>query len=186
MKTQLQDYIKVYSDFIPKELCIKTIQELDQANFKLHTYYSAENKSFNSYEQDLSISYEKVFSYNELMKISFNGIYKYIAELKFPWFNSWNEYSLIRFNKYDVNTQMQLHCDHIHSLFEGKNKGIPFLSCVGALNDDYEGGEFIMFENTKIDLKQGDFLIFPSCFLYPHRVNKITKGVRHTFVTWAY
>ena len=40
---------------------------------------------------------------------------------------------------------MAEHCDHISSLFDGQIKGIPMLSVVGQLNDNFEGGEFVMF-----------------------------------------
>ena len=73
---------------------------------------------------------------------------RYIDELQdmtkvgpkvYEWFGGWNGYSELRFNKYDETTQMKLHCDHIHSMFDGTRKGIPALSLLGCLNDDYEG-----------------------------------------------
>lgn len=92
----------------------------------------------------------------------------------------------VRFNRYTTNTLMKAHHDHIHSLFDGERKGIPTLSIVGLLNDNYEGGDFLFFEDYKIELKQGDILIFPSVFMFPHRVDKVTKGVRNSFVSWAW
>ena len=35
-------------------------------------------------------------------------------------------------------------------------------------------------------LNQGDVLIFPSNFLYPHKVNSIKKGTRYSFVSWVW
>ena len=81
---------------------------------------------------------------------------------------------------------MAEHCDHIIINEAGTRKGIPVLSIIGSLNNDYEGGEFIMFQDEEIKLKQGDLMIFPSIFLYPHRVEPVTKGVRNTFVSWAW
>jgi len=81
---------------------------------------------------------------------------------------------------------MAEHCDHINSIFDGQRKGIPTLSIVGSLNDDYEGGDFIMFEDKKIDIKQGELIIFPSLFLYPHRVEPVIKGTRYSYVSWIY
>ena len=81
---------------------------------------------------------------------------------------------------------MKKHCDHIHSVFDGKIKGVPILSVVGVLNNNYEGGDFIMFEDTKINLPAGSILIFPSNFMYPHEVSSITKGTRYSFVSWVY
>ena len=56
----------------------------------------------------------------------------------------------------------------------------------GALNDDYEGGEFIMFDDYKIPLKTGDVVIFPSVFLYPHKVEPVKKGTRYTYISWVW
>ena len=91
--------------------------------------------------------------------------------------------------RYKVGNLMEKHADHIHSVFQndyGIPKGIPILSCIGVLNDDYEGGEIEMFDDTKFDLEPGEVLIFPSVFLYPHKVCEITKGTRYSFVSWVY
>ena len=81
---------------------------------------------------------------------------------------------------------MDHHCDHIQTLFDGKNKGVPILSCLGLLNDNYEGGEFFILDDFKIDLKKGDLLIFPSNFLYPHRVLPVTSGIRYSYISWVW
>ena len=81
---------------------------------------------------------------------------------------------------------MAFHSDHIHSLFDGIRKGIPILSMLGVLNDDFEGGEFILFDNYKVDFKKGDLLIFPSIFLFPHRVEPVTKGTRYSYISWLW
>jgi predicted 2-oxoglutarate/Fe(II)-dependent dioxygenase YbiX len=92
----------------------------------------------------------------------------------------------VSFNRYAVGTLMKEHYDHIHSIFDGDRRGIPILSIVGNLNDDYRGGEFVFFNKLEVELKKGDILIFPSSFMYPHKVNKITEGTRYSFVTWAF
>ena len=81
---------------------------------------------------------------------------------------------------------MEEHWDSVYGLFEGERRGTPTLSIIGTLNDDYEGGEFIMFGDKKIDMKTGDLLIFPSTFLYPHKVNPVTKGSRYSYVSWTW
>ena len=44
-----------------------------------------------------------------------------------------------------------------------------------------------MFDDEKeYKIKQGEIMIFPSVFLYPHRVAPVTKGVRDTFVSWVW
>jgi predicted 2-oxoglutarate/Fe(II)-dependent dioxygenase YbiX len=81
---------------------------------------------------------------------------------------------------------MKPHCDHIHSLFDGEQKGIPMLSVVASLNDDYEGGDFIMWEDQKLELPAGSIIVFPSNFMFPHSVNTVTSGIRYSFVSWVW
>jgi predicted 2-oxoglutarate/Fe(II)-dependent dioxygenase YbiX len=80
---------------------------------------------------------------------------------------------------------MAMHCDHINTLFDGQRKGIPILSVVGLMNDNYTGGEFIMC-GKEIELMAGDLLVFPSVFMYPHMVNPVTTGVRYSLVSWVW
>jgi predicted 2-oxoglutarate/Fe(II)-dependent dioxygenase YbiX len=192
MKKNLSDYVKHYKSFLKNDICEQTINELDKLNdstWKEHYFYDAVlNKDIQlSGNQELSITHSKnILTKEIIMKELWNGINDYITNLKFNWFTGWQGYSSIRFNKYKKNKKMAEHCDHIHSLFEGDAKGIPVLSVLGILNDNYEGGEFIMFENEKINLLKGDLLIFPSIFLYPHKVEPVTKGTRYSFISWVY
>ena len=81
---------------------------------------------------------------------------------------------------------MAYHCDHIRSMFDGEKKDIPILSVIGTLNDDYDGGELVMFDDKEIILGEGDLIIFPSVFLYPHKINPITKGKRYSYTSWVW
>ena len=60
---------------------------------------------------------------------------------------------------------MRRHYDHIHSIFDGKMKGVPIVSIVGNLNEDYEGSEFHC-RGKEIKLKTGDILMFPADILH--------------------
>tara|TARA_S200002703_G_scaffold142895_2_gene135542 strand:+ start:29 stop:589 length:561 start_codon:yes stop_codon:yes gene_type:complete len=63
------------------------------------------------------------------------------------------------------------------------------LSISICLNNEYEGGEFVFkFPNeSEFTLPQntGDAVIFPSNFMFPHQVNKITKGTRYALIGWV-
>ena len=114
---------------------------------------------------------------------------EYIRRLNFYWFSGWEGYTGIKFIRYFPGQEMKLHCDHIHSMFDGERKGVPILSIIGHFNDDYEGGETFMFgdkNGKKIDTEKGDLLIFPSNFLYPHFVTPVTRGVRYSYVSWIW
>ena len=69
----------------------------------------------------------------------------------------------------------------------GKPNAFPWYDLAGLfyINDDYEGGEFMLC-NEEIKLKQGDCIIFPSVFLYPHEVKPVTKGTRYSWVLWSW
>jgi predicted 2-oxoglutarate/Fe(II)-dependent dioxygenase YbiX len=71
-------------------------------------------------------------------------------------------------------------------LFDGERKGVPILTVLGLLNDDFEGGDFLMFDDKKLNLSAGDIVIFPSNFMYPHSVTTVTKGTRYSFVAWGW
>jgi len=120
------------------------------------------------------------------MDLIWDTLQKYFNDIDTPWFTGWTGYTAIRFNKYKKNKKMASHCDHIQTIFDGTIRGIPFLSIVGCLNDNYSGGEFIMFDNKEYKIKTGQILIFPSSFMFPHKVNPVTKGIRYSYVSWVY
>ena len=68
-------------------------------------------------------------------------------------------------------------------MFDGERKGIPILSVLGVLNDDYEGGEFTLC-GENLDKDKGSAVVFPSNFMFPHEVKKVTSGVRYSIMTW--
>ena len=185
MKNTLQDYIKIYN-IIPPEICNSTIQSLNNAPWETHQFYDYKNETKISNEKELSVAMYNTPSHEFLMALVDKAYTTYIKELNFFWFGCWTKHTTIRFNKYSVGTQMKQHCDHIQSIFDGENKGIPIMSCIGVLNDDYKGGELVFFEDQIYKLNKGDILIFPSNFLYPHKVNEVIEGKRYTFVSWAF
>ena len=73
---------------------------------------------------------------------------------------------------------MHWHADRVQQMFDGERKGIPTLSIVGTLNDDYEGGDFVMLKDEVVAMPKGSVLIFPSTFMYIHTV---TPSKRNTF-----
>jgi hypothetical protein len=185
----LKSYIRVYHDFLDPGLCTKTIQSLSEVEYSKHSFYRTKLNNNMSFDDDLSVTWAQ-FPEKQLIQSSIwfaieRYILKDMAEFK-SLYHGWHGYSLARFNKYDVNTQMHEHIDHITTLFDGTVRGIPVLSVVGTLNDDYQGGEFVMWEDHVIELRTGSIMIFPSVFLYPHRVQPVTKGVRHSYVSWVW
>ena len=189
---KLTDYILHLDNWIPKNICKKTIEEISQyKTWKRHTYTNAltYKHTIKNGDKELDICYgDNLTYYDDLLNLTWKALEKYIVidNKGENHFNSWNGFTALRFNRYNKNQIMDKHCDHIHSLFEGNKRGIPILSIVSVLNDDFQGGEFIMFDDYEIKFKSGDLIIFPSVFLYPHLVKAVKKGIRSSFVSWAY
>jgi predicted 2-oxoglutarate/Fe(II)-dependent dioxygenase YbiX len=89
-------------------------------------------------------------------------------------------------NRYNVGRGMSAHVDHITTIFDGETRGIPTLSVVGLLNDEFEGGKFNFWDKYDMNLEIGDILVFPSNFLYKHHVDTVTSGTRYSFVSWIF
>lgn len=187
MSYNIKDYVGFYNNFIDQETLKNLVDQLKDLDWQTHTFYQASTKQNISYDKELSVAYtDHIPEAKELQDRIWFVIQQYIKDHSFKWFDGWNGYTKVRFNRYDTGTQMKLHCDHIHSMFDGSIKGIPVLSILGALNDDYEGGDLVFWESEKINLKAGEVMIFPSNFMYPHRVDEVIKGTRYSFVSWVW
>ena len=199
MNKNIEHYIFHKENFLDEKNCENCIDELNKNEWVKHEWYNYRTDSLNPHklnapsgDNEPEILHANQFSFNiekineTIVQKLHSVILEYVKSLKFDWFGDWNGYSAIRFNRYFPGQTMKNHCDHIHSLFDGEIKGIPTLSIIGLLNDDYEGGELIMLEDKKIDTKKGDLIIFPSNFLYPHEITPVTKGVRYSYVSWVW
>jgi predicted 2-oxoglutarate/Fe(II)-dependent dioxygenase YbiX len=85
--------------------------------------------------------------------------------------------------KYEVGDFYVSHVDH-HITFPRN------LSIIFFLNDEYQGGE-IFFQTPdkkediiKVEPQSGRLIMWPSNFLYPHRVGEVRKGTRFVIVSW--
>lgn len=189
MERNLESYVKIFRGAIDKKLCTQTLKLLKDENIWIkHSYHDEINNVDHSYDDDLDNTKAPIKNHDVMMSVIYDNIRRYIGELDLPFYNGWNGFSGVRYNRYNPGTNMKIHCDHINTIFDGKVRGIPTLTILGLLNDDFEGGEFTLFHDKEdvIDLCKGDIIMFPSIFLYPHKVNSVTKGVRYSFVSWAW
>ena len=177
----LKDYMLHLKKWIPNYILTKTLKELTkEKNWTRHTYTDLQTlrKYSMNKNKELDVCWTNNLSYSkEIYDLVWKALEKYIVIDKFGGdsFEGWSDFSKIRFNRYKKGQIMSKHQDHIQSLFTGEKRGIPILSIVCVLNDDYE-----------IKFKAGDILIFPSIFLYPHLVKPVKKGTRYSFVSWCY
>jgi predicted 2-oxoglutarate/Fe(II)-dependent dioxygenase YbiX len=137
--------------------------------------------------RELDIAYGRGVSTQPYIMQRIHDAYsEYLTRLQLPWFNGWSGFSEVRFNRYEESRLMAEHCDHIHSMFDGERKGIPTMTFLAALNDEYTGGEFVMWGDEHIPMAKGSAIVFPSCFLYPHRVDPVINGIRYSCVSWSW
>ena len=191
MKKKLEEYILHLDNWIPKNILNQTLKEFKSENWYQHTY--TDSKTFKPFAKNANKEPDvcdgnNLTHFKKLMDLTWEALNKYIVIDKIggTTFNGWNGFSKIRFIRYKKNQLMSKHQDHINSLFTGHTRGIPVLSIVAVLNDDYEGGEFIMFDDYEIKFKAGDLIIFPSVFLYPHLIKPVKKRTRYSFVSWCH
>ena len=85
--------------------------------------------------------------------------------------------------KYEKGNFYNTHVDAFHTV----NRQLSFII---NLNEDYTGGNLV-FHNpmtkqpySQTNLKEGDLIMFPSNFLYPHKILPITEGTRYSIVSW--
>jgi hypothetical protein len=180
----LNDYIQSY-DFLSEEICKDMINFFKLLHWHKHAYYDYKIDENDSYEDDLYVNNDPTYYTLHIQHTLHDYIAKYLKHFDYPWFPSWHGYTQPRLNRYPVGTSMRPHCDHIHSCFDGKKKGVPILTLLGFLNDDFEGGDFYIC-GKKFPTKTGQLIIFPSNFSYPHWVSPITKGERYSFVSWVW
>ena len=175
----IKDFVKVYN-LIPKDVCEKII--LDYQNdpeWRKHEWYAPSldiHKQLHDKELDILYNQELI----SLAPYFDRALTQYYLDINSSGLIGY--YDAPRLNKYSTGTKMSKHVDLIR---RNKEDGIPVMSFIGILNDDYAGGEFIMNKEV-VELKQGDVLIFPSTFLYEHEVVKVTNGTRYSVVSWGY
>lgn len=81
-----------------------------------------------------------------------------------------------RLMKYEVGEWIHPHIDWEEMIHA---------SCTIALNDNYEGGEFIFWNGRhRVTLEQGDAMIWPADPFWVHEVSAVEKGVRYSTNTF--
>ena len=182
---QLKNFIHIERGLIPKDTCRFVIDSIKNESWSSHLWSSDETDQFSYPTKELD-SLESTPSLedalNPLISLSVKYYNDFIGSEKVSQVTC---FSPIKFNRYQKGQTMRIHCDHIRSLFEGEVKGIPVLSIIINFNDDYQGGDLIFWDNHKVDLGEGDVVVFPSLFLFPHRIEEVTENIRYSGVAWG-
>ena len=188
--TKLKDLIHVERGAITPDLCDYIIKDIETRECEKHSWYNLNEEVKSEDTKELDVQYITSDLQYSLLSIMNHVASSYVKEYSYKQSyltqSIMTMYSPIRFNRYSNGQTMKQHHDHIHSLFDGENKGIPVLSFILNFNDDYEGADLYFWNDYKIPLGKGDVVIFPSLFLFPHGVTERKKGVRYSGVAWSW
>ena len=181
--TKLQEWVGYYEDIIPKDRCENFISLAKQGGkLKPSTYSTHTGKVQNS---------KKRVVMDEMWIPPDTGWHKSVNDFFGVLINKYQEkferftcqrHCGFRLNKYSTGGYMTEHVDNIHHS-HGQEYGYPQVSALLFLNDDYDGGKFVV-AGMESETKIGSGIIFPSNFMFPHEVKKITDGERWSIVTW--
>ena len=192
--TKLDECIFIAEKIIPDDLCDSIVQDIETREWEPHTWYSNLSDTYNSEEtMELDVQRASPQLHKALSNFIVESGRQYNHNYQFPFADQpdrpgqfISQFSAIRFNRYAPGQIMRQHHDHIHSIFDGKVKGVPVLSFIMNFNDDYEGADLFFWEDTVVPLGKGDIIMFPSNWLFPHGVTEATKGVRYSGSVWGW
>jgi len=183
----LYDYIQVFENIIPLDLCDGFLNEYVNSNEWGATYIGSHNPSIDKSIRNcdtIGTSYDIIISQNQEIRKSLDNQMFKCANDAIKLYNQVfpeakieqdSGYELLRYN------EGQFYIQHTDS-FKGNPRAV---SCSFMINDDYEGGEFAFFNREKLyKVKKGSVIMFPSNFMYPHEIMPVTKGTRYSIITW--
>lgn len=185
--TAIDSFIGYYEETVPSELCDAVIDHYGSAaeGWKPSTYAThAELLPESEARVDMDVFWitENLPYQSELQECFREIVFKY--QKRHPDFVI-ERITDFRLNRYAApKAFMSRHVDNIHHS-HGQEYGYPVASSLLFLNDDYEGGEFVLCDglfNRKP--AKGSGIIFPSNFMFPHEVKRVKRGVRYSIVAW--
>ena len=189
---KLTDYIKIFDDVLPKEVHENFLKYLKHSDdkFLIAGVQGTKNKpdrvvknirnSFLWFPRQINCSISESH-WASLISFFCKKIYRdYANMLNLKDCDNISELSFLKYEK--GNHYQKFHVD------QGREN--RSFSLVYWVNDNYKGGAFSFKNPTnqveiKIDKQENRAVVFPSNFLYPHRVNPVEEGTRYSVVSWA-
>jgi predicted 2-oxoglutarate/Fe(II)-dependent dioxygenase YbiX len=183
--TSLKYFIVVHENIVPLSLCDDILAEYADSDDwqETRTENNVVNKNIRNCA-GIGMSLVDVINKNELnrrkldnevFQCATNALQKYRQANTNCLVKQDTGYNLLRYQ------EGQFYTSHTDS-FAGDPREV---SCSFVLNDNFDGGEFAFFEQElKYKIPKGSALMFPSNFMYPHEVMKVTSGIRYSIVTW--
>ena len=179
----LEDYVKVFYDVVPEDLCDAIIEEYSNCD---HWKAAETGGGYNikvRHVDEIGISQDPVIGDSVIRRQLDDRLFECVASVGTKYHEIFDHFSI------DVDTgysllryrEGQFYCQHVDS-FAAQQRS---LSCSLILNEDYEGGEFCFWDGTMMHKPpKGAALVFPSNFMFPHEIKPVKKGERYSIITW--
>lgn len=183
-ESKLEDFVQVFDNVLSPENCNLILNEYKNSSKWSDTQTGAGIDKNTRNCMEIGISQDFIINENfevrrNLDNVVFESVRKVIL--------NYNDivstfrieidtgYQLLRYKEGEFYTQ------HTDSFKEQQRS----LSCSLQLNEDYDGGEFALFDRgMMIRTKPGSAIVFPSNFMYPHEIMPVIKGTRYSIITW--
>jgi len=180
----MKEYILEVKKIIPQTFCKKIISYFDNDYNDAHTMGGLDKDIRNCLTRSLleNKSWGEKICSNAVKEKIFHCVdhYKNKHDIHI---NKISQLDILRYDANKFKAGYDFHEDF------GNKAEERHLSISICLNNEYEGGEFVFKLNDgslfTIPQNVGDAVIFPSNFIFPHRVNKITKGTRYALIGWV-
>jgi len=170
MSTFLTDFIRVYENAIPNNICDEIITRFDKSEFVAEDVQKTEDEQQLMVRSCLELNLSKDDSFKDVQgamtKIVELAIGKYQSEIPTRTFPKELGLEHFRIKKYRPGGTdgFAYHVD-VNSHASARR----FLSLIWYLNDVEQGGEtFFPHPNVRVKPKKGRLLLFPSLWNYPH------------------
>jgi predicted 2-oxoglutarate/Fe(II)-dependent dioxygenase YbiX len=180
----VKNFIKEYRKVIPNNFCKKIISYFDSDLEDAATVGGVNKNIRNCVKVSLlhpkSLGQRIISNYAK--SIIENIAKEYSKEFKHCFTQKISQLDLLKYetNKHDVGYSW-----HVDMGYKAEARTLSMSIC---LNNDFKGGEFVfdLLENQEqFPQNTGDAIVFPSNFIYPHQVNKVTEGTRYALIGWV-
>ena len=166
---------------VNKNLINKLIPLIDKKAVKNLNVVAGYNKKVRNVKgfEFLNKTPTDIFYCNLIKKEIYKLLIYYKSKFPYIEFNNINQINVLKYSK---GCKYEIHTDNYANFSR-------HLSIIINLNNEYEGGDLI-FTNQKnqevkrFKLNSGSIVFFPSNFMYPHKIEPITKGTRYSIVAW--
>lgn len=182
----ITDYIKVYENAIPTELCDVLVQRLDESP---DTHRHNDTTDTTPPRQirtctELVISKYEAFKDVQavMMKVSELSVGKYQSEIPVRTFPKEIGCESYRLQKYAPGDHYEYHVD-VNDYASARR----FVNLVWFLNDVEQGGEyFFPHPNIRIRPIKSRLVVFPSTWIYPYSIGAPVSNPSYTISTFLH